>query len=155
METIDIIRQLCADKGISVSQLENELGYGNGSLGKSKNMLGDRLYQISQYFGVSMEYLITGKTLTETDDEIALLRQQQSILMEINKINQTLNDYYKNIDICKDKLTALKDDYIKLEARKKPVEASNKDKKDESTPSEQMSVMDLFTMQSQFGKPQK
>lgn len=115
METIDIIRQLCADKGISLSQLENELNYGNGSLAKVKNMSADRIFQISKYFGVSMEYLITGKTLNEVDDEMAVLRQKQSILLEMNKINQQISDYYKKISDAQSELTKLKNEFIKLD----------------------------------------
>lgn len=63
MDAIDIIKQLCKDKGTTVTQLESDLGYSNGSIGKTKNMSADRIYQISQYFGVSMEYLMTGKTI--------------------------------------------------------------------------------------------
>lgn len=119
METIDIIRQMCSDANMSVSQLENELGYGNGSIAKAKNMSADRIYQIAQFFGVSMEYLMTGKTINETDDEIALLRQQQSILIDINKINQEMTEYYKKISDCQSKLTSLKKEYNKIESKKK------------------------------------
>ena len=123
METIDIIRQLCSQKGISLAQLESDLEYGNGSLAKSKNMSADRLYKIAQYFGVSMEYLITGKTITEADDEVSILRQQQSILMEINKVSQLMSDYYKKIAECQEKLNQLKKDYSRLESKKKSSEA--------------------------------
>ena len=119
METIDIIKQLCANKGISISQLENELEYGNGSIAKSKSMSADRMYKIAQYFGVSVEYLLTGKTVNETNDEMAVLRQQQSILMEIGKIGEEMSAYYKKIADCQEKLTNLKKDYSKLENQKK------------------------------------
>lgn len=118
MDALDIIKQLCKNRGITITQLENDLSYSNGSINKAKSMSADRLYQISQYFGVSMEYLMTGKTITETDDEIALLRQQQSILMEISKINQTMTAYYKEIAKCQDKLTELKKEYNKIESKK-------------------------------------
>jgi transcriptional regulator with XRE-family HTH domain len=118
METIDIIRQLCSKKGIALSQLENELGYGNGSIAKSKNMSADRIYQIAQYFGVSMEYLITGKTLNEADDEIALLRQQQAILVKISQISEKILEYRKQIDKCQEDILQLKKDYNKVEIQK-------------------------------------
>ena len=76
METIDIIKELCKKKGLTVTQLENELDYGNGSLAKSKSMSAERMYQISKYFGVSMEYLMTGKTIEET------LRQHYGVIPE-------------------------------------------------------------------------
>ena len=119
MDAIDIIKQLCKDKGTTVTQLESDLGYSNGSIGKTKNMSADRIYQISQYFGVSMEYLMTGKTITEADDEMAILRQQQSILMDLNKISQAMAQYYKEISKCQERLTELKKEYNKLEAKKK------------------------------------
>jgi transcriptional regulator with XRE-family HTH domain len=120
VETLDIIKQLCSNKGITVSQLENELEYGNGSIAKSKSgMSAERMYQIAQYFKVPMEYLMTGKTISETDDEMALIRQQQSILLEISKTSQELTDLYKKIDDCKERLLGLKKDYNKLEVRKK------------------------------------
>ena len=97
METLDIIKELCEKKGISISQLENKLEFGNGSLSKSKNMSADRLYQVAKFFDVSMEYMMTGKTIDEADDEMTKLRQQQSILMEINKVSQQMSEYYKKI----------------------------------------------------------
>ena len=60
MANIEIIRRLCKENKISISKLETELGYGNGSIAKSSNMSADRLKQIADYFDVSMEYLITG-----------------------------------------------------------------------------------------------
>lgn len=119
METIDIIKQLCKSKGITITQLENELDYGNGSLAKSKSMSADRMYQIAQYFNVPMEFLMTGKTISEADDEMALIRQQQSILLEISKISTQLSDFYGKIDNCKNRLTTLKREYNKLEQKKK------------------------------------
>jgi len=120
VEVLDIIKQLCKENNLSLSQLENELDFGNGSIAKSKgNMSADRMYQIAKYFKVPMEYLITGKTITEADDEVSLLRQQQSILMEINKISQAMSDYYKSIAECQDKLTQLKQEYNKIENKKK------------------------------------
>lgn len=119
MDALDIIRQLCKSRGITITQVENDLGYSNGSINKAKSMSADRLYQISQYFNVSMEYLMTGKTITETDDEMSLLRQQQSILMEINKISQAMAQYYKEISKCQERLTKLKKDYNDLDSKKK------------------------------------
>lgn len=120
MEVLDIIKQLCKEKDISVSQLENELDFGNGSIAKSKgNMSADRMYQIAKYFKVPMEYLMTGKTIQEADDEVAIIRQQQSILLEISKVNEKLSEAYKTLDKCKDELVQLKTDYNKLELKKR------------------------------------
>lgn len=126
METLDVIKQLCKEKNISIAQLENELDYGNGSIAKSKgNMSADRMFQIAKYFKVPMEYLMTGTTVSETDDEMAIIRQQQSILLEISKVSQLLSDSYKTIDKCKDELIKLKSEYNKLELKKRKPSALN------------------------------
>lgn len=58
MTTREIIRNLCAKKGISVQKLEQELGLSNGSIAKTDTMKSDRLLLISKYFNVSMEFLM-------------------------------------------------------------------------------------------------
>jgi chromosome segregation ATPase len=82
-------------------------------------MSADRMYQIANYFGVSMEYLITGKTLDETDNEMSILRQQQAIMMAINKTTEHMTDLYKEIAECQDQLSSLKREYNKIELSKK------------------------------------
>lgn len=62
MNTTDVIRALCAGKGISVTELEKELGFSNGSLTKNNYIRSDRLRILADYFNVSMEYLMTGET---------------------------------------------------------------------------------------------
>ena len=143
METIDIIRELCNKKGISLSQLESDLEYGNGSLAKSKNMAADRMYKIAQYFGVTMEYLMTGKTVNETNDEMAILAQQQSILMKIGKVSQNMTEYYKKISECQNQLSDLKKEYALLEAQKKA---------NTSEAAEGIDQMDIFDMFPDFDK---
>jgi transcriptional regulator with XRE-family HTH domain len=66
MDTIERIKTLCKKSGITISQIEKKYGYGNGSLAKTKDITSSRLYQISKYFGVSMEYLMTGETGSDT-----------------------------------------------------------------------------------------
>ncbi len=66
MANIEIIRRLCKENKISISKLETELGYGNGSIAKTSNMSADRLKRIADYFDVSMEYLITGEPLNNS-----------------------------------------------------------------------------------------
>lgn len=56
------IKRLCAEKGTNISRLERELGFANASLTKADSkMQSQRLYQLARYFGVSMEYLLTGE----------------------------------------------------------------------------------------------
>lgn len=61
MNTTDVIRQLCKDNNMSVTELEQELGFSNGSLLKNNSIRSDRLYKVAKRFNVSMEYLTTGE----------------------------------------------------------------------------------------------
>lgn len=64
-----IIKKLCKDKGISVNKLEAELGFAKGyvsKLDKSKPNSA-KLQQIADYFGVSLDYLMTGKESVSVD----------------------------------------------------------------------------------------
>ena len=58
METSEIIRELCKKNHLSVTDLESRLGFGNGSLTKGSCIRSDRLLAVSQFFNVSMEYLM-------------------------------------------------------------------------------------------------
>ena len=64
LEQLDIVRKLCEERGISIAQLEKILGYGNGSIAKSKTLRSDRVVDIASYFGVSTDYILTGKNGT-------------------------------------------------------------------------------------------
>lgn len=61
MTTGERVRNLCAEKGISVAKLERELGFGHCSISKANEIRGDRLQKIAEYFGESVEYLTTGE----------------------------------------------------------------------------------------------
>ena len=61
MNSLERIKALCDAKGITISQLEKDLGYGNGSLAKSKSIKADRLFEIAEYFDTTMDYLYDGK----------------------------------------------------------------------------------------------
>lgn len=60
MTTLEIIKKLCVKEGISISALEKEMKYGNGSLSKATKIPSDRILELSNRFNVTMEYLMTG-----------------------------------------------------------------------------------------------
>lgn len=61
MTVLERIKEECRlKKNISVTTLEQELGYSNGSLAKAKDIPSSRIYEIANYLGLSMEYLLTG-----------------------------------------------------------------------------------------------
>ena len=59
---LERIRWLCKENGTNFSSLEKELNFANGSLvkfGESTKCI--RVYKLAQHFGVSMEWLVSGK----------------------------------------------------------------------------------------------
>lgn len=75
------IKTLCDRSNIAVTRLESELGFARGSIGKlrsQKSMKADRLDKIADYFGVSVEYLLTGEHPAEYhfDPETARIAQE-------------------------------------------------------------------------------
>lgn len=59
MNELEIIRRLCAEKGITIAKLEKDLGFGNGYLSKAKSLKVDRLRMIADYFGKPFEIFAT------------------------------------------------------------------------------------------------
>ena len=62
MTILENIKMICREKkNISITTLEQELGYSNGSLAKAKDIPSSRISEIANYLEVSMEYLMTGE----------------------------------------------------------------------------------------------
>nr|MBQ4458537.1 hypothetical protein [Clostridia bacterium] len=60
MNSVDVLLALCKHRKIAVSRVERDLKYGNGyfkSL-KKKEIPGNRLSEVAEYFGVTMDYLL-------------------------------------------------------------------------------------------------
>lgn len=63
MTLYERIEQLRKNRKISQGNLEKELGFSNGSISKwrNSNPTTERLQKIADYFGVSVDYLMTGE----------------------------------------------------------------------------------------------
>lgn len=82
------IKELCDQKGIAVTALEKELGFGRGSIGKLKtrNTTAGRLKQIADYFGVPVEYFMNGEEQHEQiDPDFIFLKESFSKLSQDDK----------------------------------------------------------------------
>ena len=67
MTTYDRINELCKERGISITALEEELGFGRGSIGKLKKgttMSSARLQKIADKLGTTSDYLLNGTVQT-------------------------------------------------------------------------------------------
>ena len=76
----DLIKKLCDEHDLAVTALEAKLGFGRGSIGKLRNggsMTSERLQKVADYFGVTVEYLMTGVTPGYyTNPETAAIAQE-------------------------------------------------------------------------------
>lgn len=63
MTLLDLIKKLCKKRGISVTMLENELGFPDNTIYQWKNRMPsvERLQVVADYFNVSIDYLL-GRT---------------------------------------------------------------------------------------------
>lgn len=60
MNSVDVLLALCKKRKIAVSRVERDLKYGNGyfkSL-KKKEIPGNRLSEVADYFGVTLDFLL-------------------------------------------------------------------------------------------------
>ena len=76
---VDLIRALAKQKGLSLTKLEEILGFGNGTIGKwtKQSPSCDKLGAVADYLSVSIDYLYYGKEKSSSkelsDDEQELL----------------------------------------------------------------------------------
>lgn len=84
------IEDLCRKKGLSFRKVEQSLGFSNGILRswEKKMPSADKLFAVASFFGVSMEYLLTGKETAPakgpelSEDEVTLLAAFRTLTEE-------------------------------------------------------------------------
>lgn len=90
MSTAEIIRDLCKKNGVSITSLEQTLGFGNGSILKSKVMASDRLADVARFFNVSMEYLMD---MPEPDQTSTLSCEEYDLISSYRKLSPEGRNY--------------------------------------------------------------
>lgn len=85
MTIYERIESLRKSKGLSQGKLEKQLGFSNGSISKWKNSTPkvERLQKLADFFGVSVEYLMTGKEDEQKEKDSTDLKQKYSELEEL------------------------------------------------------------------------
>ena len=119
MNSVDVLLALCKQRKIAVSRVERDLKYGNGyfkSL-KKKEIPGNRLSEVADYFGVTMDYLL-GATLESylLGTEYQLKEAEKAYDKETNPDKR--DELGGLIDLLRDSVA---DQRILLSATKKPV----------------------------------
>lgn len=92
MTVFDRIETLRKERKISQGNLEKELGFSNGSISKWKKSTPtpDRLQKLATYFGVSIEYLMTGEDSSNNNDGILSLKDKRDIAKDMDSIRQKI-----------------------------------------------------------------
>ena len=85
MTTYEAIERLCRERGIAITALEKELGFGRGSIGKLKKggkTSTERVMAIADYFGVPVNSLL-GSLDFVADDSYYLRPETVAAAQEI------------------------------------------------------------------------
>ena len=90
INVVERIVEICKVKGIPVSKLEKDLGYGNGFLNPKKvsDIKSGRLFEILDYLGVSSEEFFNVGS--------PKLQATETALTNLKKVNPELYDYLIN-----------------------------------------------------------
>ena len=89
MNSVERVKALCKERKIPISKLERELGYSNGYIGQLRKGVfpSDRLHEIANYFGVTTEYLMTGK---EGNEEGLSAKDERDIAKDMEALREKL-----------------------------------------------------------------
>lgn len=84
MTLLDRVKALCKDRGISQGKMEREIGISNGASSKWKSSSPslEILNKLSNYFGVSVDYLMNGEE-SNNSDKYYLNEETSQIAQEI------------------------------------------------------------------------
>ena len=79
------IRSLAKTRSISLPSLEEKLGFGAGTISKWDKSVpsADKLNAVAKYFGVSMDYLMTGNDEDPQDNQYYIDEETAQIAQEI------------------------------------------------------------------------
>ena len=90
--TFDKIKELCQKQGISLNQLEEKLNFSTNYLYSMKkgNPKADNLQKIADYFGVTIDYLMTGIE-DKKESPVLTARDERDIAKDLNRIMEKLS----------------------------------------------------------------
>ena len=93
MTVFERIEELRKAKNVSQGKLEKELGFSNGSISKWRNSTPtyERLQKVAEYFGVSVEYLMTGESPAEKKEVSLTPRDERDIKKDLDSIMEKLS----------------------------------------------------------------
>ncbi len=93
MPMYDRIKTLCKQKGVTITGTEKELGFARGSLCKvdTNKPSMERVNKLAEYFGVSVDYLMTGETPAEKKEVVLTPKDERDIKKDLDNIMEKLS----------------------------------------------------------------
>lgn len=112
------IRQKCREQGISVTALEEELGYGNGSLTKKgASIRSDRLFEVAKRLNTPMEYFLDDEYSDKINRSYYIDDETAQTALEIKEDYGVLFDAFRSS--YKEKLVDFAEKLMELENMEK------------------------------------
>lgn len=134
MTSVERVKAICKERKIAISRLEKDLGFSNGYIGQLRKGVfpDDRLKMIADYFGVSVNYLMTGKESESNDPELTT-RDERDIAKDLDRIMGEIQKgddgplYYNGTEIDQASLSLLQNaiEYALRETKKENKERYN------------------------------
>lgn len=92
MNTVERIKSICKERKIPISKLEKDLNFGNAYISglKKGTVPDDRLRLISNYLGVSVEFLMSGSENKYSDEDAML----DARISEDSELKESIKKYY-------------------------------------------------------------
>ena len=123
------IKELCKVRKISMNMLEQELGFGKGYLSKLGQSTPNtsKIKKIADYFGVTVDYLMTGHVEPKEKDPELTARDERDIAKDLDRIMGEIRKgddgplYYNGVEIDNASLSLLQNaiEYALRETKKK------------------------------------
>ena len=103
----DRIKALCKQKGVTITGTEKELGFARGSLCKvdTNKPSMERVNKLADYFGVTVDYLMTGETPAEKKEVTLTPKDEHDIAKDLDRIMGEIKKgdsgplYYNGVEI--------------------------------------------------------
>ena len=99
--TLERIKSLCDRRGITISRMESDLGFGANAVYKWKvsDPRSSMIKKVAEYLGVSVDYLLGNSDIESRANEI--LSDESFITLQRAKQNMPEKDWQQAMDIIK------------------------------------------------------
>lgn len=98
MTTFEIIKKLAKNRGLSVKELSQKLGFGESTIYKWKNQTPkvDHLQKVADFFNVSVDYLLGRTNKVQFDSDSPKDEYEKNLLMMFRKGEEDIPDDKKD-----------------------------------------------------------